>query len=78
MGYAYQMMYFLMSHRCLVCFKDTSKGRIIEWRSRKKIILPLLNRRLRDIVPKKTEACYEIISWKYIVIDSINHVVELA
>ena len=26
------------------------------------------NRRLRDIVPKKTEACYEIISWKYIVI----------
>lgn len=36
------------------------------------------NRRLRDIVPKKTEACYEIISWKYIVIDSINHVVELA
>ena len=28
------------------------------------------NRRLRDIVPKKTEACYEIISWKYIVIDS--------
>ncbi|EDN78058.1 hypothetical protein RUMGNA_01362 [Mediterraneibacter gnavus ATCC 29149] len=45
MGYAYQMMYFLMSHRCLVCFKDTSKGRIIEWRSRKKIILPLLNNR---------------------------------
>ena len=27
---------------------------------------------------KKAEACYEIISWKYIVIDSINHVVELA
>ncbi|MFR5681769.1 MAG: hypothetical protein ACLTMH_14740 [Faecalimonas umbilicata] len=24
------------------------------------------------------QACYEIISWKYIVIDSINHVVELA
>ena len=23
-------------------------------------------------MPKKTEACYEIISWKYIVIDSIN------
>lgn len=32
------------------------------------------------ILCRKTEACYEIISWKYIVIviDSINHVVELA
>ena len=45
---------------------------------KKKIMKLNNNRRLRDIVPKKTEACYEIISWKYIVIDSINHVVELA